>query len=262
MSLKNIELSILSDISNRIRNTAEMGLYETDFVIPKIYSNDIYKWLTAFGYRVDVRAGANEPTEKMIVRFKSTWNSEATHEYQNIRLNYMFNMIPMFEAAAIAKNNKETANKITSVINEMMEKAKNLKRGESIFDITVKRETVDFARLSSLEVLEYLKRYNISAYLSEDAEEIIFKCEWGENKKMKINLKTSKEKVEETYKVGNVIKDAMNILYLITANIDGGYSIVDLNNNQVFGTYKTLEDLYINVGDENDKLINVEINEI
>ena len=79
---------------------------------------------------------------------------------------------------------------------------------------------------------------------------------------MKINLKTSKEKVEETYKVGNVIKDAMNILYLITANIDGGYSIVDLNNNQVFGTYKTLEDLYINVGDENDKLINVEINEI
>ena len=183
MSLENIELSILSDISNRIRNTAEMGLYETDFVIPKIYSNDIYKWLTAFGYRVDVRAVATEPTEKMIVRFKSTWNSEATHEYQNIRLNYMFNMIPMFEAAAIAKNNKETANKITSVINEMIEKAKNLKRGESIFDITVKRETVDFARLSSLEVLEYLKRYNISAYLSEDAEEIIFKYEWGEKTK-------------------------------------------------------------------------------
>ena len=79
---------------------------------------------------------------------------------------------------------------------------------------------------------------------------------------MKINLKTSKEKVEETYKVGNVIKDESNILYLITSNINGGYSIIDLNNNQVFGTYKTLEDLYINVGDESDKLINVEINEI
>ena len=79
---------------------------------------------------------------------------------------------------------------------------------------------------------------------------------------MKINLKTSKEKVEETYKVGNVIKDEGNILYLITSNINGGYSIIDLNNNQVFGTYKTLEDLYINVGDESDKLINVEINEI
>ena len=79
---------------------------------------------------------------------------------------------------------------------------------------------------------------------------------------MKINLKTSKEKVEETYKVGNVIKDESNILYLITSNINGGYSIIDLNNNQVFGTFKTLEDLYINVGDESDKLINVEINEI
>ena len=100
-----------------------------------------------------------------------------------LRFNYMLNMIPMFEAAAIAKNNKETANKITSVINEMIEKAKNLKRGESIYDITVKRETVDFARLSSLEVLEYLLRYNILAYLSEDAEEIIFKYEWGEKTK-------------------------------------------------------------------------------
>lgn len=79
---------------------------------------------------------------------------------------------------------------------------------------------------------------------------------------MKINFKKIKEKYEEMYKVGNVIKDENNVLYLITTNIDDGYSIVDLHNNQVFGTYKTLEDLYINVGDETDRLINVEINEI
>ena len=78
---------------------------------------------------------------------------------------------------------------------------------------------------------------------------------------MKINFK-NKAKSEDMYKVGNVIKDENNILYLITTNIDDGYSIVDLNNNQVFGTYKTLEDLYINIGNENDELINVEINEI
>jgi hypothetical protein len=79
---------------------------------------------------------------------------------------------------------------------------------------------------------------------------------------MKINFKKTKEKYEEMYKVGNVIKDENNVLYLITTNVDDGYSIVDLNNNRVFGTYKTLEDLYINIGDEADKLINVEINEI
>lgn len=78
---------------------------------------------------------------------------------------------------------------------------------------------------------------------------------------MKINFK-SKAKSEDMYKVGNVIKDENNVLYLITTNVDDGYSIVDLNNNRVFGTYKTLEDLYINIGDEADKLINVEINEI
>lgn len=79
---------------------------------------------------------------------------------------------------------------------------------------------------------------------------------------MKINFKSKKDEMEDIYRIGNVIKDGNNILYLITTNIDGGYSIVDLNNNQVFGTYKALEDLYINVGDETDKLINVEINEI
>ena len=78
---------------------------------------------------------------------------------------------------------------------------------------------------------------------------------------MKINLKKLK-KNEEIYKVGNVIKDEYNVLYLIAKNIDDRYSIVDLNNNRVFGTYKTLKDLYINIGDKTDELINVEINEI
>lgn len=77
---------------------------------------------------------------------------------------------------------------------------------------------------------------------------------------MKINFKNKKS--EDMYKVGNVIKDENDILYLIATNIDGGYSLVDLSNNQVFATFKTLEDLFINTGDEYDKLINVEINEI
>lgn len=42
---------------------------------------------------------------------------------------------------------------------------------------------------------------------------------------MKINFKD--EKTEDIYKVGNVIKDECNILYLITTNSDGGYSVVD-----------------------------------
>ena len=78
---------------------------------------------------------------------------------------------------------------------------------------------------------------------------------------MKINFK-NKAKSEDMYKVGNVIKDENDILYLIATNIDGGYSLADLSNNQVFATFKTLEDLFINTGDEYDKLINVEINEI
>lgn len=79
---------------------------------------------------------------------------------------------------------------------------------------------------------------------------------------MKINLKKIKKNMKEIYKVGNVIKDENNVLYLIATNIDDGYSIIDLKNNRVFGTYQTLEDLYMTTGDETDELINVEINEI
>lgn len=79
---------------------------------------------------------------------------------------------------------------------------------------------------------------------------------------MKINFKKIKKNMKEIYKVGNVIKDENNVLYLIATNIDDGYSIIDLKNNRVFGTYKTLEDLYMTIGDETDELINVEINEI
>lgn len=79
---------------------------------------------------------------------------------------------------------------------------------------------------------------------------------------MKINLKKIKKNMKEIYKVGNVIKDENNVLYLIATNIDDGYSIIDLKNNRVFGTYQTLEDLYMTIGDETDELINVEINEL
>lgn len=77
---------------------------------------------------------------------------------------------------------------------------------------------------------------------------------------MKINFKNNSRK--DMYQIGNTIKNCAGALWLIADNVDGGYSVVNLTTNQVFGTYKTLEDLYINVGDETDKLINVEINEI
>lgn len=62
------------------------------------------------------------------------------------------------------------------------------------------------------------------------------------------------------YQVGNVIKNRTGALWLIADNVDGGYSVVNLSTDQIFGTYDTLESLIRNAGDESDTLVNVEVN--
>ena len=49
MSLADIELSVLNNIGNQITDTAYMGAYETDFIIPKTYFDDIYHMLLRLG---------------------------------------------------------------------------------------------------------------------------------------------------------------------------------------------------------------------
>lgn len=78
---------------------------------------------------------------------------------------------------------------------------------------------------------------------------------------MKINLK-DKVEAKDMYQVGNVIKNCTGALWLIADNADGGYSVVNLSTDQIFGTYDTLESLIRNARDESDTLVNAEINEL
>lgn len=75
---------------------------------------------------------------------------------------------------------------------------------------------------------------------------------------MKINYES--ESSNAIYQVGNTIKNCAGALWLIADNVDGGYSVVNLTTNQIFGTYDTLGSLIRNAGDESDTLVNVEIN--
>lgn len=77
---------------------------------------------------------------------------------------------------------------------------------------------------------------------------------------MKTNLKNYSRK--DMYQIGSTIKNCTGALWLIADNVDGGYSVVNLSTDQIFGTYDTLESLIRNVGDESDILVNVEINEM
>lgn len=79
---------------------------------------------------------------------------------------------------------------------------------------------------------------------------------------MEIEYRNEDYKNENIYKVGNIFRNEDDLYLVATVDTNGGYALVDLSNNQVFATFKTLEDLFINTGDEYDKLINVEINEI
>lgn len=77
---------------------------------------------------------------------------------------------------------------------------------------------------------------------------------------MKINFKNNSR--TDMYQIGNTIKNCAGALWLIADNVDGGYSVVNLTTNQIFGTYDTLESLIQNAGDESDILVSVEINEM
>lgn len=78
---------------------------------------------------------------------------------------------------------------------------------------------------------------------------------------MKINFKKKQAKVEEMYKVGNVIKAYDNTLFIVVEITDrGGYALVDLTDNMVSKTYETLGELAEVLWNEDDVLVNAEIN--
>lgn len=178
MSLADIELSVLNNIGNQITDTAYMGAYETDFIIPKTYFDDIYSMLLRLGYDVRASAGETAPTVKMTVRFDAAWiDLPSVYEEENKKLKFWFGLMPAHKAIKIADDNRDNAKKVTGVIDEMIKKSKNLEHGKNVYDIVVKRDVTDYMILTTPEALKYLKGHNIYAYLNDDRSEIIFKYE-------------------------------------------------------------------------------------
>ena len=178
MSLADIELSVINNISNQIADTAYMGAYETSFIIPKTYYDDIYSMLLRLGYDVRVSAGETAPTVKMTVRFDAAWiDLPSVYEEENKKLKFWFGLIPAHKAIKIAEDNRDNAKKVTGVIDEMIKKSKNLEHGKNVYDIVVKRDITECMILTTPEALKYLKAHNIYAYLNGDRSEITFKYE-------------------------------------------------------------------------------------
>ena len=75
---------------------------------------------------------------------------------------------------------------------------------------------------------------------------------------MKINYESDSSK--NMYKVGNVIRTSDEGLYLIADNPEGEIFAVDLHTNLVYGAYKTMNDLFNDIEDEDNVLAHAEIN--
>lgn len=178
MSLADIELSVLNNIGNQITDTAYMGAYETDFIIPKTYFDDIYHMLLRLGYDVGASAGETAPTVKMTVRFDAAWiDLPSICEEKDKKLEWWFGLMPAHKAIKIAEDNRDNAKKVVGVIDEMIKKAKNLEHGKNVYDIVVKRDVTEYMILTTPEALKYLKGHNIYVYLNDDRSEITFKYE-------------------------------------------------------------------------------------
>ena len=75
---------------------------------------------------------------------------------------------------------------------------------------------------------------------------------------MKINYESDSSK--NMYQVGNVIRTSDEGLYLIADNPEGEIFAVDLHTNLVYGAYKTMNDLFNDIEDEDNALVHAEIN--
>ncbi|MCF2624458.1 hypothetical protein I6E16_10200 [Ligilactobacillus salivarius] len=75
---------------------------------------------------------------------------------------------------------------------------------------------------------------------------------------MKINF--DEVDYKEMYKVGNVIINSDNMLFLVAEGSEYGYVLVNLSKNMVTRAYETLEELADTYGEEDDTLVNAEIN--
>ena len=75
---------------------------------------------------------------------------------------------------------------------------------------------------------------------------------------MKINYESDSSK--NMYQVGNVIRTGDEGLYLIADNPEGEIFAVDLHTNLVYGAYKTMNDLFNDIEDEDNVLVHAEIN--
>ena len=74
---------------------------------------------------------------------------------------------------------------------------------------------------------------------------------------MKINYESDSSK--NMYQVGNVIRTSDEGLYLIADNPEGEIFAVDLHTNLVYGAYKTMNDLFNDIEDEDNVLVHAEI---
>lgn len=75
---------------------------------------------------------------------------------------------------------------------------------------------------------------------------------------MKINYESNSS--ERMYQIGNVIRNGYEDLYLIVNKPEGELFVVNLRTNLVYGPYTTMDDLYHDIGDEDDVLVHAEIN--
>lgn len=77
----------------------------------------------------------------------------------------------------------------------------------------------------------------------------------------KVDMEEVKEIQKQTTEIAKILKkDGYEDLYLIVNKPEGELFVVNLRTNLVYGPYTTMDDLYHDIGDEDDALVHAEVN--
>lgn len=167
MNVEEIDLLTVTYVKNKILSAAKIGMNSTKIAVPTKYANAVKNMLEKLGYGVSVSAGATNDTQTFLVAY--TYPQLSSKE---CKTSGGIGVITAENAHDIATKNFKIGEMVNGIALKIIHQAK---KGINDSENIVKEKFTDVYFVLDEAVLEYLKGYQIYAYLTEDGSEVIFK---------------------------------------------------------------------------------------
>lgn len=167
MDAEEIDLLTVTYVKNKILSAAKIGMNSTKIAVPAKYAKAVKNMLEKLGYGVSVSAGATNDTQTFLVAY--TYPQLSSKE---CKTSGGIGVITAENAHDIATKNFEIGEMVNGIVLKIIHQSK---KGINDSENIVKEKFTNVYFVLDEAVLEYIKNYQIYAYLTDDGSTVIFK---------------------------------------------------------------------------------------